>query len=110
MTGKVATFRPMPNQTISALQMIVVISRGISATRVARQLRKVSRQSNAVAPYTARYMVMMPFSTSMLVAASMPALPAAKRNSTGCSAPAAVLFSLAKSSETCNTRLRVSAL
>ncbi|MNI61059.1 hypothetical protein D3C73_1163080 [compost metagenome] len=53
---------------------------------------------------------MMPFSTSMLVAASMPALPAASRNSIGCSAFAAVLLSLAKSSETFNTRLNVSAL
>ena len=89
---------------------IVVMIRGISATMVARILLKVSRQSSAVAPYTAKYMVIIPFSTSMLVAASIPALPAASKNSTGRSASGAVLYCSAKSSTTPITRLSVSAL
>jgi putative effector of murein hydrolase len=49
ITGSVATFRPMPSHTISALQMMVVITSGISATMVARMLLKVIRHNSAVA-------------------------------------------------------------
>ncbi len=77
---------------------------------IARMLRKVMRHSNAVAPYTAKYMTRMPRRTSMLVAASIPALPAANRNSTGRSASGPVLNFAAKSSTSFNTPVSVSAL
>ncbi|MNC80229.1 hypothetical protein D3C75_1329560 [compost metagenome] len=49
MTGKVATFTPMPMATIRASQRIEVNTSGSSATRVARQLRKVIRQNSVTA-------------------------------------------------------------
>ncbi|MNP33991.1 hypothetical protein D3C76_1272560 [compost metagenome] len=49
ITGKVATFTPMPMATISASQRIEVSTSGNSATSVARQLRKVIRQNSVTA-------------------------------------------------------------
>ncbi|MNY68699.1 hypothetical protein D3C86_2065040 [compost metagenome] len=51
-TGKVATFTPMPSQTIRASQRIEVSISGTTATTTARQLRKVMKQSRITAPYT----------------------------------------------------------
>ena len=89
----------MPIHTIKALQMMVVITKGTIATMVARRLRKVSRHSSAVAPYTARYISKMPRSTSMLVAASIPAEPAASKKR-GPPSAEALLCSAAKASLT----------
>ncbi|MNL37034.1 hypothetical protein D3C87_1591550 [compost metagenome] len=52
ITGKVATFTPMPSQTIRASQRIEVSIKGTTATTTARQLRKVMKQSTVTAPYT----------------------------------------------------------
>ncbi|MOA11294.1 hypothetical protein D3C78_1312280 [compost metagenome] len=49
ITGRVATLTPMPMATISASQRIEVSTSGSSATRVARQLRKVIRQKMVTA-------------------------------------------------------------
>ncbi|MND50756.1 hypothetical protein D3C76_490250 [compost metagenome] len=52
ITGKVATFTPMPSQTINASQRIDVSINGTTATTTARQLRKVMKHSTITAPYT----------------------------------------------------------
>ncbi|MNE89492.1 hypothetical protein D3C80_1869030 [compost metagenome] len=52
MTGSVATLTPMPSQTIRASHNTVVINNGISATRTARQLRKVIRHSRITPTYS----------------------------------------------------------
>ncbi|MNP08337.1 hypothetical protein D3C76_1004020 [compost metagenome] len=52
ITGNVATFTPMPNQTISASQRIEVSISGTTATTTARQLRKVMKHNTITAPYT----------------------------------------------------------
>ncbi|MDT4850797.1 hypothetical protein FQZ97_849570 [compost metagenome] len=49
ITGRVATFTPMPSQTISASQRIEVSISGTTATTTARQLRKVMKQSRITA-------------------------------------------------------------
>ncbi|MNH06813.1 hypothetical protein D3C79_661920 [compost metagenome] len=71
---------PMPIITISASHSTEVSIRGSTATSVARQLRKVIRQNTVTARYTSNNMVRLASRTTMLVAASMPALPAASRN------------------------------
>ncbi|MNY77773.1 hypothetical protein D3C86_2177920 [compost metagenome] len=52
ITGKVATFTPIPSHTISASQRMEVNISGMTAHRVARQERKVTRHSSMTAPYT----------------------------------------------------------
>ncbi|MNN69863.1 hypothetical protein D3C81_1856820 [compost metagenome] len=52
ITGNVATFTPIPSQTIRASQRIEVSINGTTATTTARQLRKVMKQSMITAPYT----------------------------------------------------------
>ncbi|MCY1282275.1 hypothetical protein D9M70_311070 [compost metagenome] len=52
ITGRVATFTPMPSQTISASQRIEVSISGSTATSTARQLRKVTKHSRITAAYT----------------------------------------------------------
>ncbi|MDT4829328.1 hypothetical protein FQZ97_627450 [compost metagenome] len=49
ITGNVATFTPMPSQTIRASQRIEVSISGTTATTTARQLRKVMKQSRITA-------------------------------------------------------------
>ncbi|MOA13805.1 hypothetical protein D3C78_1338680 [compost metagenome] len=49
ITGSVATFTPIPSTTINASQRIEVSTSGRTATRVARQLRKVIRQNTQTA-------------------------------------------------------------
>ncbi|MNE63088.1 hypothetical protein D3C80_1584170 [compost metagenome] len=105
ITGKVATFTPMPMATIKASQRIEVSTSGNKATTVARQLRKVIRQNSVTARYTYSSMVWLASRTTILVAASMPAVPAASRNWRS-----GVLFSLANLSAIATTASRVSAL
>ncbi|MCY1558906.1 hypothetical protein D9M68_958820 [compost metagenome] len=50
ITGKVATFTPIPSQTIKASQRMEVSIKGTTATTTARQLRKVMKQSRITAP------------------------------------------------------------
>ncbi|MCY1385058.1 hypothetical protein D9M69_733890 [compost metagenome] len=50
ITGSVATFTPMPSPTISASQRIEVSISGSTAHNVARQERKVMKQSRITAP------------------------------------------------------------
>ncbi|MNH43358.1 hypothetical protein D3C79_1052440 [compost metagenome] len=47
---------------------------------MARQLRKVIRQNSVTARYTSNSMLRLASRTTILVAASIPALPAASRN------------------------------
>ncbi|MOA44508.1 hypothetical protein D3C78_1693210 [compost metagenome] len=49
ITGRVATFTPMPMYTISASQRIEVSTSGRIATSAARQLRKAIRQNRITA-------------------------------------------------------------
>ncbi|MNG14394.1 hypothetical protein D3C81_2253860 [compost metagenome] len=72
---------------------------------MARQLRKVIRQNSVTAAYTYSSMVRLASRTTMLVAASIPAVPAASRNWRS-----AVLLSLANCSAIATTASRVSAL
>ncbi|MNG17316.1 hypothetical protein D3C84_1012950 [compost metagenome] len=72
---------------------------------MARQLRKVIRQNSVTAAYTYSSMVRLASRTTMLVAASIPAVPAASRNWRS-----SLLFSLANLSAIATTASRVSAL
>ncbi|MNP74008.1 hypothetical protein D3C76_1708140 [compost metagenome] len=95
----------MFSQTIKASQRMDVSINGITAHSVARHERKVIRHSRITAPYTQISISRLACLTTMLVAASMPALPAARRNCTS-----SVLFAAANFS-TCSTRrVSVSAL
>ncbi|MNP61675.1 hypothetical protein D3C76_1568890 [compost metagenome] len=98
ITGNVATLTPMPNQTIKASQRIEVSINGTTATTTARQLRKVMKHSTMTAAYTYINMVRLAFLTTMLVAASIPALPAASRNWRS-----GVLCAVAKACAACTT-------
>ncbi|MNW23200.1 hypothetical protein D3C71_2251630 [compost metagenome] len=49
ITGRVATFTPIPITTIKASQRIEVSTSGSRATSTARQLRKVIRQNTMTA-------------------------------------------------------------
>ncbi|MDT4850918.1 hypothetical protein D3C85_1045170 [compost metagenome] len=105
ITGRVATFTPIPSTAINASQRIEVMTSGITATTTARQLRKVMKHSTMTAAYTYSSINRLAFSTTMLVTASMPAGPAASRNfrsSPSCSA--------ANRSTAATTPFRVSAL
>ncbi|MNP07042.1 hypothetical protein D3C76_990510 [compost metagenome] len=104
ITGKVATLTPMPMATISASHSTEVSISGRIATRVARQLRKVIRQNSVTARYTSNSMRWLASRTTTLVAASIPALPAASRN-----CRSSLLLAWAKRSATAATCSRVSA-
>jgi hypothetical protein len=78
ITGRVATLTPMPMTTISASQSTEVSISGSIATR-SRQLRKVIRQNRHRCVDVEQHL-WLASRTTMLVAASIPALPAASRN------------------------------
>ncbi|MNQ32925.1 hypothetical protein D3C85_463440 [compost metagenome] len=95
----------MPRHTISASQSTDVSINGTTATTTARQLRKVMKHSTITAPYTYTSMVRLASRTTMLVAASIPALPAASMNWRS-----PLLCSRAKAPATLTTCSRVCAL
>ncbi|MNG09000.1 hypothetical protein D3C84_923950 [compost metagenome] len=68
----------MPSLTIRASARKVVSISGRIAQTVARQERNANRQSRLTARYTPITICVLAFLTTMLVALSMPALPAAK--------------------------------
>ena len=105
VTGKVATFRPMPSHTIKASASTEVSARGMMAQATARQERKVKYASATTAAYTSSSISWLAFSTTAFVAASKPALPAASRN-----CASALSLSLAKAATSALTRRRVAAL
>ena len=105
ITGSVATFTPRPRATISASASSEVSTSGSTATTTARQLRKVMKHSNDTAAYTRNSICRQAACTTALVAASMPAEPAASWNFTS-----ALSFSAAKASTSAVTRVSVSAL
>ncbi|MNT79396.1 hypothetical protein D3C72_2187260 [compost metagenome] len=95
----------MPSATINASARKDVTTSGSTATTTAFHERKVTKHSTTTAPYTMSSMVRHASLTTMLVAASMPADPAASRNLVS-----AVLLRWAKASMWPTTRARVSAL
>ncbi len=79
-TGSVATLTPMPMYAISALPSTEVNTKGSTMHRVAAKERKVIRHMTATHRYTRIRMVNSADLITSLVAASIPALPAASRN------------------------------
>src|ERR1039457_3043001 len=82
MTGSVATLTPIPRITIRASHRTEVSISGNTAHSTARHDLKVMKASNTTAVYTRTSIRMLDRLTTMLVAASMPELPAAWMNFT----------------------------
>ncbi|MNP56383.1 hypothetical protein D3C76_1511060 [compost metagenome] len=92
-------------KAIRALPSTDVSTSGNTMHKVAAQERKVIMHMTATQMYTRIRMVSSDFLITSLVAASIPALPAARMNSRF-----SVLCSLANSCTACTARSRVSAL
>ncbi|MNC42665.1 hypothetical protein D3C75_914850 [compost metagenome] len=97
--------RPMSSLTISASASSEVRISGRMAQTTARQERKATKHSRVTARYTPSSIWPLACLTTMLVALSMPALPAASRKRASAS-----LYSAAKRWVTSTTASRVSAL
>ncbi|MCY1448640.1 hypothetical protein D9M71_653280 [compost metagenome] len=82
MTGKVATFRPMPSMAINALHRIATPPSGTRMHSTARSERKVSRQNNATEQNSAASMITSACLTASLDAAITPTLPPASLKAT----------------------------
>ncbi|MNL57891.1 hypothetical protein D3C87_1814860 [compost metagenome] len=95
----------MPMNAISALPSTEVSTSGRTMHSVAAHERKVIMHITATQMYTRIRMVSSACLMTSLVAASMPALPAARMNSRP-----SLLLSLANSCTACTARSRVSAL
>ncbi|MCY1443776.1 hypothetical protein D9M71_602090 [compost metagenome] len=95
----------MPMSTINASQRIEVRSNGNTAQTTARQERKAMNDKMVTAPNTRNSICRLAAFTTMLVAASIPALPAPKMKCTS-----EVLLALANVSTTPTTCSRLSAL
>ncbi|MCY1370819.1 hypothetical protein D9M69_579270 [compost metagenome] len=92
-------------KAIRALPSTEVSTSGSTMHKVAAHERKVIMHMTATQMYTRTRMVSSDFLITSLVAASIPALPAARMNSRP-----SLLFSLANSCTACTARSRVSAL
>ena len=90
---------------MSALANTEVNASGMMIQSTARMERKVIRHMKITTAYTVSSIFIWDFSITTLVAASIPALPAASLNSS-----VSVLYSAANSSTAAVTRDRVSAL
>lgn len=105
ITGRVATFTPMPSAAISALPSTEVRISGRTMQRVAAKERKVIMHMAATQMYTRTRMISSDCLITSLVAASIPALPAASWN-----CRSSLSFSAAKACTAATARSRVSAL